>query len=226
MKFGQTSCVDGLHELSFSLYCSFLVAWVEESRPAAWSHSRHWLYFWHPHAVALEWTDLILFHLALFLIPAAAIFLCTRLISHFSFGRNMLGILGGIIAWAGFPLVCLYRPGHSFFFLDVASTIAAVYFLCWAYRAWPTSTALTFFLLLLYYAAWAFFGGGAELLRWRWPWAWGIWEYAWFVYPAFGLCYTLLWGVYWRKLREGHQLKRVAQSQELIGRTSHDNLAS
>jgi hypothetical protein len=191
---GNPEYVPWLHELLFSIYCSFLFVWGKESRPFAWP--TRYLYFWHPHAVSLGRVDFLLFYLELFMILTAAIFLCLRLTRRFSLTQVLLRPIAGAIALTGFPLVCLYRQNRLSFFLGVELALTAVCFLLWMYRRWPVSAPLNVVLLILHYALWSLFSGAAHVASS--PWAWGIWDYAWFVYPALGLAYTLVWAAYFR----------------------------
>jgi len=195
-----------LHEVFLSMYSSFLFVWSKESRPFAWS--TRYLYFWHPHAVSLSRIDFLVFYLELFLFLAVAIFLCLRLFRRFSLARVLLRAIAGVVAIAGFPAVCVYRQGLPLFFFDVEFVLAAVCFLLWADRKWPVPAPLSVFLLILHYAFWSFFGAGIHLAGWRWT--WGIWDYAWFVYPALGFTYTLVWAAYFRHSRANEQSSRPA----------------
>lgn len=118
-----------LYELWFAIYCSFLFVWAEQLRPFAWP--TRYLYSWHPQAVSLRRTDFLLFYLDLFLILAVAIFVGLRLVSRFSLTQALLRPVGGVLAVAGLPLVCLYRETSHSFFADLDLAIAAVCFLLW-----------------------------------------------------------------------------------------------
>jgi ABC-type sugar transport system permease subunit len=61
------------------------------------------------------------------------------------------------------------------------------------------SVSKTVVLLILYYVLCFVIGGGFRLALTK-PWAgWGIWDYAWFVCPALGLFYALIWVPYFRQ---------------------------
>ena len=183
-----------LHDVSFSIYCSFLFVWARESRPFAWP--TRYLYFWHPHAVSLSRIDFLVFYSELFLILAFAVFSCLRLIRRFSLAQVLLRAIAGAMAIVGFPLVCVYRQGLPFFLFDVEFLLAAVCFLLWANRNWRVPASLSVSLLALHYAFWSFFGAGFHLVSWRWTFE--IWDYAWLVSPALALSYTLVWATYFR----------------------------
>lgn len=184
------------YELVFAVYSSFLFVWLEEARHV-WAPSRRFLYFWHPHAVALRTIDIWLFYIELFMIPAAAVFIFLLLMRGFLLSRVLLRNLGGALALAGFPIACLYRSNPHLVFLYVELAIATVCFALWVSKKWPVSTASSVFLLIVHYSLWGFFGGGSGLMYWRW--SWGIWDYAWVVYPLIGLLFTLLWAAYFKQ---------------------------
>jgi hypothetical protein len=195
------------HELLFSIYCSFLFVWAEESRPFAWPTA--YLYFWHPHAVALGRIDFLLFYSEVFLILASVLFLSLRLIRRFAFSRILLRTIAGAVAVAGFPLVCQYRQNQRLFLLDIELILAAVSFLLWVYRKWPVPAPLNVVLLIVHYSLWSFLSGEARIVDWRWP--SGILDYAWLAYSALGLAYTLVWAAY---------LRHSASTEQLISRTA------
>jgi hypothetical protein len=186
-----------VHELLFSAYFSLLFVGMEESRPFAWTTRGRFLYFWHPHAVGLRLTDFLLFYLELFLIPAVAMFLCLLVMRRFSFTRALLRRIGGILAVAGFPLVCMYSRGTDVLLLEVSLPMSAICFVLWVYGKWPVSTPVNICLLVLYYTLCVLFSGGPHSSNWGW--ARGIWEYLYFVYPTVGFCYTIVWAAYFRQ---------------------------
>ena len=198
-----------LHDALLSSYCSLLFVSIEESRPFAWSTKGSAVYFWHPHAVSLSRSDLFLFYIELFLIPSLAILAALQLIRLVSLSGTILRVIGGLIAVVGFPLVCLYRNGPPLLFLEVALVIAALSFVLWTYGKWPLSVPLNVTLLILYYSLWSFFGGGARLTN-RPTAEWGVWDYAWFVYPLLGFAYTVGWATYFGQLGENEGPNRLA----------------
>lgn len=191
--------LERIHEVLFSAYFSLLFLWAEESRPFPWSVQGRYIRFWHPHAVSLGLIDFLLFYLALFLIPAAGMFVCLLVIKRLSLTHVLLRPVGGLLAIAGLPLVnfSLSRRYPTLVPLAVALMLPAICFVLWAYRKWPVSNPVTVFLLVMYYVVCSLFGGGPDSVNWRW--AEGIWEYLWFVYPTAGLCYTLVWAAYFKQ---------------------------
>ena len=185
-----------VHTTLLSIYTSLLFVWVEESRPFAWSTQGRYLYFWHPHGVSLGASDFLFFYLELFFIPAGAIFLCLLVLKRSPSARVLLRPIGGAVAIAGFPLVCLYRQGPAFFFLEASLVFAGACLFLWAYQKWPVSTPVSVVLLMLYDSLCAFFRGMAVPANWKVTQE--IWGDAWLVYPAVGFCYTLGWAAYFR----------------------------
>lgn len=173
--------------------------------PCQW---RYYLYLWNPHALfRLVQNDFECFYLELLLIPAIAVFLLLKLMRHFSFTRILLRKLTGAAAIAFFPLGCLfcfYRDRLPLLFGGVELAIAVVCFFSWAYRKWlilaPLNIVLTFHYVFWAFAFWDFYLGGlGHQFR---PRAWGIWDYAFFIVPAFGLCYSLAWAKCFRRSDE------------------------
>jgi hypothetical protein len=193
----KASYLRRFYELAFAVYSSLLFVWFEEVRGHGWSTRNRYFYFWHPHAVALRPIDIWLFYIELFFIPSILVFLILLMLRRLRFSRALLRNFGGALAVAGFPTACLYRANPRLVFLYVELAIAAVYFMVWAARRRPVSTPLNLLLLILHYALWGFFGGGRGLMSWRW--SWGIWDYAWVVYPVIGFFFTLLWAAYLRQ---------------------------
>jgi len=185
-----------LHEVLFSIYCSFVFVLVEESRPYAWSTRLRYYYFWHPHAVGLRRIDIDLFYVELFLIPAIAFFVGLRLLSRFSFHQVFMRTMGGAIALAGFPLIPLYRASSPLLILVVTFAIATACSLLWVYGKWPVSTPLTIVLLTLYYGLFTVLG-----LDPRTGWL----REAWLICSALGFACTLVWGKYFQETRQ-HEL--------------------
>jgi hypothetical protein len=183
-----------LFDLSFSAYFSLLYVWFEESKPFAWP--TRYLRFWHPHAVALRRSDFLAFYLEVLIILTAAIFLGVRLISRFTLTRKLVRATGGILAFAGFPLVCLY--GEKRLLLVAALAVAGVCFVLWARLSWFRSTALNVLLLSAYYAFCWFVAGKAPLED-RPIEGWTIGDYVWILYPVVGFLYSLVWAAYFRQ---------------------------
>lgn len=189
-----------LHDVLFAIYGSLLFVWFEESKPFAWP--MRYLYFWHPHAVSLSRSDFVIFDAEVFLILAVATLLVLNLIRLLPFAEISLRLVGGVVALAGFPLVCLYR--ENVLLLLSALIAAGVCFLLWARRKWLGSTPVAVVLLILYYAFSSFFGGGAPLEA-RPTDGWRLSDYTWLLYPAIGFCYTLLWAANFRKTDSSRQ---------------------
>jgi hypothetical protein len=192
-------------ELMFSIYLSLLIAFAVESRPPyAWTARGRYLYFWHRHAIALSWSDFILFYLEILLLPAISIFICVRLIERFVKSRAVLPTLWGVVAGTGLPLVYLISGGASSYFATVEPAAVAIGFILWANRKWPVSPPMTVFLLSLHYAFWCLYGiAKFDFVIRPWAW-WGEWDYIALVLPTLGLAYTLVWACDFR--RSGHQL--------------------
>ncbi len=184
-------------EVMFAIYFSFLLVWIQECKPPyAWSIKPHYFFFLHPN-FRVVMGEPRLFYAKILLIPAVAIFICLRVIERFSLVRVLLlRTIGGALAVAGWPLVCLYDRGRIFAGIELA--IAAFCFLLWAYRKWPVSSPLNVFLLTLHYAFWSAYSGllpkiGGVPVVW-----WHDWDYLMFVYPVLGLFFSLAWAVYFR----------------------------
>jgi len=183
------------HQLFLSAYSSCLFIWGEESRPLAWGLRDLVLYFWHPNAIALGRSDFLFFYLELFLIPAVALFIFLRLMGRFSPTNTIMRVLEGVVAVAGYPLVCLSRLHSVWPLFAVELTLATVCFALWASRKWLTSSAICILLLGLHFAMWS--AVGAEFVDWKR--ASLIWDFAWAVWPVVGFAYSLLWASYFRR---------------------------
>ncbi len=188
-----------VYEVFLSLYCSFLIAWVEESSPFAVDLRVRILFFWHPRSFPLPTTDYVLFALELILIPAAVIFAGSRLLGFFPFGRTLLHLMGGIVGVAGFPLAVIVSCfGNAYLRLPVSELpIAALCFFLWMYRKWPLSAPLNVLLVVFHFAVWSFAGSNYG------NWFAAMWRHGLFVVPALGLCYTVLWAAYFRQSQRG-----------------------
>ena len=177
-----------LHDVLFAIYGSLLFVWFEESKPFAWP--TRYLYFWHRRAVSPSRIDFFLFYAEIFLILAGVTFLVLRLIRLFPFGQISLRSVGGVVALAGFPLACLNR--ENVLPLSIALIATGVCYLLWVRRG-RLGSAPVAVVLFLYY-------GFCSLVGRSWPTeGWQLSDYAWFLYPTIGFCYTLLWADYFRK---------------------------
>ena len=178
-------------DLLLSVYVALLFAWIEESRPLAWSHSGHYLYYWHPQAVALTRSDFTLFYGELLLIPTLVIFLLLRLLNSVPFTRAVHGMSWAIIVIAGFPLAWLFF-GHRQALLGLELIVATVCFALWAYGRWPLSSYLSIALLAVHYLYWSFpfLTSTSVIPPSR---TWDIQNYLWSAIPVIGFCCTLLW---------------------------------
>jgi hypothetical protein len=186
-------------DLVFVIYLSFLIAFAVEGRPPySWISVRgRYLYFWHPHAISLGSSDFMLFYAEILLLPAILIFACFRLIKRSSKAAALLLTLQGVVAFAGFPLVCLYLGPFYFAVVELALAVGCA--LLWAYQKWPVSAPINGFLLCLHYAFWFFFGVtefGLVIRPWAW---WGLWDYMLFVLPTLGFFYGLAWASHFRR---------------------------
>src|SRR5579884_3614241 len=182
-------------ELIFSIYISLLFAWWEESRPVAWSMKVRYLY--HPPVLGLD--RIALFHLQLFLVSAVTTFLLVRLMESSAVGRASLLVITGIVAVAGIPIACWNGSNWlTFHYAELA--IATVCFTAWVYRKWTLSTGTGLFLLVVHCGFWFVFGPMAHVAAQSRSW-WTFWDYASFAFPAIGLCYSVLWGNFFRSPR-------------------------
>jgi hypothetical protein len=186
-------------DLSLSVYISFLFAWIEESRPLAWSNSSRYLYYWHPHAIALSGNDFILFYGELLFIPMLVSFVLLRLFNSASFTRTVHDMVLAIVVLAGFPLAWLLVDRRQPL-LGIELIVAIICFTLWANDKWPMSSPPSVALLVIHYLIWSFpFWTSTSVIPWGRTWE--IQNYLWSVIPLIGFCCTLLWA---RRLRLLH----------------------
>lgn len=183
-----------LHDLLLAMYCSCLLVWVEESRPFALSTKERYLYLLHPRATSVSWSDIAFFYVALLLVPAVAVFLVLQF-ARYSSRRASMRVGCGFIAFAGFPIACLLREKSPLLLAELIIVTAATCLVMWAAQKMVISKTLWSLLLAVYFLLCATLAGGGGVLTK--PWArWGIWDYAWFIYPVLGVCYAVVWARY------------------------------
>jgi hypothetical protein len=195
-------------ELLLSIYCSCLFGWVEESRGFALSTQGRYLYLWNPNAVRLGRSDIAIFYIELVFVPAAVVLVFLRF-ARLSPCTQVLGrAFAGAVAVAGFPLACLfcfYREHLHLFPGSAELATAMIGFFLWVRHRWLVWAPIRLLLLILHYVFWSlaffsFFSGGLGIRYLSGH--WGIWEYALFLVPTLGFCYSVAWAVFFRQIEE------------------------
>lgn len=173
-------------------YASFLTAFAAVCKPPyAWTLPTRYLYVWTPHAVSIGRVNFVLTYAVLFLIPAAVVLVSLRVAEHFRMTFTGVRILTGFIALAGFPLVCLYALPRTFALSELGISVVAL--ILWAQERWPVSDGLNIVLLVSHHSFWLLFCVSLLGRATRPIALWSEWDYLVFVYPTFGLFYSLLW---------------------------------
>jgi hypothetical protein len=192
-----------LLELLFSIYFPFLLVSMDETKGGvAWSTKL--LIFYKSHQASSGRpmedyrSDIITF--LLIWVSAVLIFCCVHLLGKLGIGKGFFFAVSGTVALAGYPLFLVYPSHRQLPFMYVELGITLVCGALAAMRIWPVSTPLSILLLLMHYALWSSIGGGHRSVG-GWYLLWPsyqnrqILQYAWIVYPVFGLGISLLCGV-------------------------------
>jgi len=180
-------------DLMFAAYASFLIAFAVVCKPPfTWTLQTRYFYMWTPHAVGLSRVNFLLTYAALFLIPAAVLFISIRLVEHFPVTLKGIRVVTGFLAVAGFPLACLYALPRAFALIELG--LSAVLWIAWILRTSPVSDRLNIALLAFHHAFWLLFAVSLLGRATRPIALWGGWDYLVFVYPTIGFLYTLIWG--------------------------------
>ena len=170
-------------------YASFLAVFAVVSKPPyAWTLPTRYLYMWTPHAVSLGRVNFLLTYSVFFVIPFAVVFISLRVVEHFRGTLTGIRVITGLIAVAGFPLVCLRAAPTPAVLIEVG--ISMFVLIMWAQERWPVSDRLNIVLLVFHHAFWLLFCVSLLGLATR---PITLWSELVFVYPTLGLFYSLMW---------------------------------
>jgi hypothetical protein len=147
---------------------------------------------------------------------AAVMFAMLRLLGRFPRLKRTILACSGAVIIAGLPFVEWSRGVNRLPYLGVEVLIIAACAALYALGRWPVSTPLNTFLLASHWSLWAWVTWGGYLPSWFlfWPvWKWHAlmgdrWH---LVYPIFGLCCGIVWGLYVKRLNERIGLSGVVR---------------
>jgi hypothetical protein len=209
------------HEVLFSIYFALVIVSVNQFRPIAWWVRVESLYavylsdrYGVERAAHSNHSDLILTGFLMVCALAAVIFMILRLLGLFPRLQNAIWAFAGAVIIAGLPVLEWSRGVNRLPYLGAEVLIISACAVLYALGRWPVSAPLNIFLLVSHWSLWAWVTWGGYLPSWYlfWPvWKWhGLMRDRWhLVYPIFGLCCGIAWGLYVHRLSKQARLSGV-----------------